>query len=873
MHTIQTTVKITPMLQQYLEIKEQYPECLLLFRLGDFYELFFQDAIKAAPALDIVLTRRGKQDDQDIPMCGIPFHAADSYIARLIQKGFKVALCEQLETPEDAKKRGPKSVVKRDVVRILTPGTLTEETLLDARQNNFLLSIVKKGEALGIASVDISTGYFTLERASLKTLECALMRLLPKEILLPQSLADSLTKELSPWKQCLSPQPDSRFDAQNAHKKLTETFQVATIEGFGNFSQAEIIAGGSILDYISLTQKGKIPTLSPPKQLLSQNHLHIDASTRQSLELHQTLRGEYKGSLLQTIDRTLTAGGGRLLGQRLSSPLTHSEAIQERLSSITWFIKNSPLLESLRSVLKNTPDLERVLTRLALGRGGPRDLASIREALRSWEKIKDSVISPPEGELTRIFTNDTPSYQTIIETLDCALGEILPILTREGNFIAPGFHAHLDELRHLRDEGKKCVIALQSRYAQETQTPSLKIKHNQVLGYYIEITSNHTHKMPGHFIHRQTLANNVRYTTVELGELEGKLSAAADQALSLELTLFQTLLEGVFQQAQAISQTARALAILDVSSSLAVLAQEQGYTAPIIDHSRSFIIEKGVHPIVAQSLKAQLMEFTPNDCVLNDDSTFWLITGPNMAGKSTFLRQNALIIILAQMGSYVPATKAHIGVVDKIFSRVGAADDLARGQSTFMVEMVETAAILNQASPQSFVILDEIGRGTSTYDGLSIAWATAEHLHTTNRSRTLFSTHYHELGALQKTLPLLSCHTMKVREWQDKIIFLHEVMPGLADRSYGIHVAELAGIPPAVLKRAKAILASLEEKKSTRPLTKEEESLPLLPLLNGPHLQKKSSAVEATLKNTDIDALTPRQAMDLIYTLKEQLRD
>jgi DNA mismatch repair protein MutS len=872
MHMIQPDAKITPMLQQYLEIKEQHPECLLLFRLGDFYELFFQDAIKAAPALDIVLTRRGKKDDQDIPMCGIPFHAADSYIARLIQKGFKVALCEQLETPEDAKKRGAKSVVRRDVVRILTPGTLTEETLLESRQNNFLLSIVKKGEIFGIASVDISTGYFALECASINILDAVLMRLMPKEILISQTLADVFVKELSPWKQLLSPQPDSRFDAQNAHKKLIETFHVSTMEGFGNFSEAEIIAGGSILDYIALTQKGKIPALTPPRQILSQEHLHIDASTRQSLELHQTLRGEYKGSLLQTIDRTLTAAGGRLLSQRLSNPLTNLQAIQERLSSITWLMKNPPILDALRSVLKNTPDLERVLARLALGRGGPRDLGNVRDSLKSWEKIKDTLsllIQSTEQEFAKIFAN-TPPYQAIIQTLENALGETLPILTRDGNFIATGFHPPLDELRHLRDEGKKCVVALQSKYCEETHTPSLKIKHNHVLGYYIEITLSHANKMPAYFIHRQTLANNVRYTTVELGELESKLSTAADQALALELGLFQTLLENVLQHAKTLSQTARSLAILDVSASLAILAQEQGYCIPTVDNSRSFLIEKGFHPTVAQSLKTQLMVFTPNDCVLNDKNTFWLITGPNMAGKSTFLRQNALIIILAQMGSYVPAKKAHIGVVDKIFSRVGAADDLARGQSTFMVEMVETAVILNQASPQSFVILDEIGRGTSTYDGLSIAWATAEHLHTTNKSRTLFSTHYHELGSLKQTLSLLSCHTMKVREWQDKIIFLHEVVPGLADRSYGIHVAELAGVPSTVLNRAKTILSFLEEKKARITLVKEEEDLPLL---NGPHVQKKSSAVEVTLKNTDIDALTPRQAMDLIYKLKEQLGD
>jgi len=865
-----THAHLTPMLQQYLDIKEQHPECLLLFRLGDFYELFFQDALKAAPALDIVLTRRGKKEGQDIPMCGIPFHASDAYISKLIQKGFKVALCEQLESPDEAKKRGQKSIVKRGVVRILTPGTLTEDTLLKARQNNFLIALSESKNIFGVASVDISTGDFILEAASASSLESVLMRIAPKEILVSQTLAHKLGKDLPLWKQLFSQQPDSRFDMQNAEKKLLETFHVSTLGGFGKFSEAEVIAGGSILDYITLTQKGKIPTISFPKHLLSQDHLQIDAATRQSLEIHQTLKGEYKGCLLHTIDRTLTAGGGRLLSQRLSYPLTNAQAIQERLDSISWFINNPQILQFILSTLKHIPDLERILARLTLGRGGPRDLANIGEGLSGWEKIRNtlnqSTLKLP-SEFRKILENNH-CYQFLIQKIEHALGESLPILCRDGGFIASGFHPPLDELRELRDDGKKCIIDLQSQYAHETSIPSLKIKHNHVLGYYIEVTSLHKNKIPEHFIHRQTLANNMRYSTLALAELEQKLSSAADQALALEIQLFQNLLEEVLTHTNHISHTAKSLSIVDVTSSLAILAQENSYCLPLIDEGRSFLIDSGRHPIVEGFLKHQLKPFTPNHCTLMEKNIFWLITGPNMAGKSTFLRQNALIIILAQMGSYVPAKRATIGIIDKIFSRVGASDELSRGHSTFMVEMVETAAILNQATQRSFVILDEIGRGTSTYDGLSLAWAIAEHLHNINQSRTLFATHYHELADLRKNLKHLSCHTVRVKEWGEKIIFMHEVIPGQADRSYGIHVAELAGIPSTVLERAKQILISLEEKKQkNKPVAFEEE----LPLLRKVLPVAKESTVETMLKNIDIDSLTPRQALHHLYALKDQL--
>ena len=868
---IKADLKLTPMLRQYVEIKEANPGCLLLFRLGDFYELFFDDALKAAPALDIVLTRRGKKDGQDIPMCGLPYHAADSYIARLIQKGFKVALCEQMESPEEAKKRGPKSVVKRGVVRILTPGTLTEDTLLESKEHNFLVAIAEQGTNLGVASVDISTGEFTLEQTTKHTLESVLVRLHPKEILLPQKLSTKFEDVLSSWKTSLSIQPDSRFSHPNAKQTLLEAFDVSTLEGFGDFSAEEIIAGGAILDYVALTQQGKSPALSKPMRLLEQEHVQIDAATRQSLEIHRTLKGDYKGSLLHTINRTLTAGGGRLLNYRLSMPCTNVQIIQQRQDAITWFLEHASILESACGHLKHTPDLERVFARLALGRGGPRDLASIREGLKNAQEIhglfggQDTLNA--SSELAGVFSH-LSSHEALIEKLQKALGEGLPLLARDGDFIASGFHPQLDEIRHLRDEGKQSIAALQARYAQETGVTSLKIKHNHVLGYYVEVTAMHQSKMSEVFIHRQTLANNVRYTTVALSELEQKLSSAADQALALELSIFETLLSVVLEREDAILRTAKALSMIDVASSLAVLAHDQNYIAPKIDQSLTLHIEKGRHPTVEGSLKNQFTEFTPNDCSLSDQNTFWLITGPNMAGKSTFLRQNALIIILAQMGSYVPATKAHIGVVDKIFSRVGAADELAKGHSTFMVEMVETAAILNQSTKRSFVILDEIGRGTATYDGLSLAWATAEHLHNVNRSRTLFATHYHELGALKKTLPSLSCHTIKVKEWHEKIIFLHEVVPGQADRSYGIHVAELAGIPQSVVARAKIILTALEDKKSKSAVSRIEDDLPLLSIAQS---KVSESEVERMIKEMNADTLTPRQALELIYTLKEKV--
>ena len=860
----QSGQKLTPMLQQYVDLKKQYQECLLLFRLGDFYEMFFEDATQAAPALDIVLTRRGRKDGEDIPMCGIPFHAAESYMARLIQKGFKVAICEQMESPEEAKKRGYKAVVRRDVVRIITPGTLTEENLLTARENNFLVGLGTIKGSLALAAVDISTGDFFLEPVNEKSLEAALVRLNPKEILISHTLSGTLSALLTPWSEKLSLQSDSRFDLTNAQRTLLETFKVKTLDGFGQFSKAEQLAGGALLDYVSLTQRGKLPTLLPPKKVGSHSHLQIDGSTRQSLELTRTLKGDFQGSLLHAIDRTLTAGGARLLNQRLSTPLMHLPTLRERLDTVDWFLAHEKLLEETRTLLKGVGDLERVFARLSLGRGGPRDLDHVLKILEAAQKIQTLLLGHP---LTSSLEKDHGAlgpHQDLLAQLQCTLGETLPLLARDGGFVASGFAPELDELRALRDEGKGHIAALQARYGHETGISSLKVKHNHVLGYYIEVTAMHGNKMGDPFIHRQTLANSMRFTTVELSELEQKLSSAADQALALELRIFEDLLATVLAHGEPLSKVAKALASLDVSSSLAFLSLEQNYVRPALEESRTFLVEGGRHPVVERALSASHDTFTPNDCSLNDGDTFWLLTGPNMAGKSTFLRQNALIIILAQMGSHVPAKSARIGLVDKLFSRVGASDELAKGHSTFMVEMVETASILNQSTDRSFVILDEIGRGTSTHDGLSLAWATAEYLHTVLKSRTLFATHYHELSDLENTLQTLSCHTIKVKEWEETIIFLHEVIKGTADRSYGIHVAELAGLPRGVIERAKVLLHSLEHKAGERPQLQGE-----LPLFTPPPPPKDHEVV-SHLKALNVDDLSPREALGVLYDLKDK---
>lgn len=878
---------MTPMMVQYHRIKEDHQDCLLFYRMGDFYELFFEDAIKASKALDITLTKRGKAEGDAIPMCGVPFHAYENYLARLVRQGFRVAICEQTESPTEAKKRGPKSVVNREVVRVVTPGTLTEDTLLNARQNNFLALICdeKKQEdaCLSLAVIDISTGDFYVESCKIEQLATLIATTNPSEMVLPERLLQhpDLFEFFQDHKKALTPLPNSRFDDHNASKRLQEHYQVKTLDGFGQFKTNEITAASTLLDYVKLTQKGSMPRLALPRRFLAGAGLEIDPSTRRNLELTLTLSGEYKGSLLQIIDHTQTPAGARLFSRHLSAPLRDVDAITTRLDRIDYCVHHSSLRESLHEHLTSFPDLERSLGRLSMGRGGPRDLLALRMGLEQAIHIKQHLCQErsssqnlPQGLMD--IEKNVGHHGSLVDRLTRALQEDLPLLARDGGFIAPGYLTELDEILTLRDQGRSLIMQLQDKYRQDYNIPSLKIKHNNILGYYIEITALHADKVPYDFIHRQTMANAMRYTTVELSELEQQLSSAGDKALNLELRLYEDLVQDVLIQGEAISKTAQSIAELDVTLSHSILAIERHFCRPKIDDSLEFDIQGGRHPVVEQALKdGQEDAFVPNSCTLNPTQNLWLLTGPNMAGKSTYLRQNAIITILAQMGAFVPATSAHIGLVDRLFSRVGASDDLARGRSTFMVEMVETAAILNQATEHSFVILDEVGRGTSTYDGLSIAWAVIEYLHNSTKCRTLFATHYHELTQLETKLKNLACHTMKIREWKGKAIFLHEVIPGCANKSYGLYVAQLAGVPHSVLKRAEGLLKTLESTrlKSDKTLS----SLPLfeiLPSVPTPGLEKKTSPspLEKHLEAIALDQLTPRDALNVLYDLKDTLK-
>ena len=889
---------VTPMMAQYLGIKADNPDCLLFYRMGDFYELFFDDAVEAAAALSITLTKRGKHGGEDIPMCGVPVHAAEEYLQRLIRQGFRVAVCEQTEDPAEARKRGSKSVVKREVIRLVTPGTLTEDTLLDATRNNYLMAVARAGggRAYAVAWVDISTGEFVTAESDLKTLAADFARLEPGEIILPDTLlGEDETRHLwDGFGRALTPLPASRFDSTSGERRLKDFFGVAALEGFGDFSRAEQAACGALLDYISVTQVGNMPALRPPIRERTGAALLIDAATRTNLELTRTLSGGRQGSLLSVIDRTVTGAGARRLADRLSGPLTDPDAVNARLDTVGYFIELGALRADLRRRLRAAPDLMRALARLSVDRGGPRDLASLRDGIclardivRSMES-DDGLVSVPadvEAIRNRLKADDDGLADRLAATLD----DEVPAFARDGGFVRWGHSAELDENRRLRDESRKVIAGLQSRYAEQTGVRSLKIKHNNVLGYFVEVTAQHgaglmAAPLNETFIHRQTMANAVRFTTTELGELESKIAMAAERAVAFELEIFRNLVEAVEERTLAIAEISDGIAEADVATALAELAHMERYVRPRVDDTLAFDVRRGRHPVVERALQQSGdAEFVPNDCDLSggtqDDKDaetlagrLWLLTGPNMAGKSTFLRQNALIAVLAQMGSYVPAEAAHIGVIDRLFSRVGAADDLARGRSTFMVEMVETATILNQAGPRSLVILDEIGRGTATFDGLSIAWACVEHLHEVNASRALFATHFHELTALAERLGQLANATMKVKEWQGEVIFLHEVGPGAADRSYGIQVAKLAGLPPAVIDRAAAVLEALERDDRNRAGPDLADDLPLFsaarpqnpasPGARGP------SEVEQRLTDVLADELSPKQALDLIYTLK-----
>lgn len=878
------------MMEQFIDIKANNPGSLLFYRMGDFYELFFDDALEASRALGITLTKRGQHMGQDIPMCGVPFHAADDYLQKLISLGYRVAVCEQVEDPAEAKKRGSKSVVKRDVVRLVTPGTLTEEKLLNPSETNYLMTLARiKGGAesqFALAWIDISTGVFRLAETTHTRLLADIWRIEPRELIVSEALFyDPEFKSIFDMLGRVAvPQPSVLFDSATAEERIKRYFDVGSLDGFGTFSRVELSAAASAIAYVEKTQFAERPPLGRPERESTATTLFIDPATRANLELVKTLSGERNGSLLHAINRTVTGGGARLLAERLMSPLTVVDVINARLDSVSFFLAEQSLSSDIRAALKQVADMPRALSRLALDRGGPRDLGSIMlglKAAREVQALLQGRVLPQELSEAFDAINNLPT--SLQEMLEATLSDDLPLLKRDGGFVREGAKPDLDELRELRDQSRRVIAGLQLQYAEETGVKSLKIKHNNVLGYFIEVSAGNADALTNgdeakaRYIHRQTMAGAMRFTTTELADLESRIANAASQALSIELESYAEMVAAVVAEAETIKAGAHAIAVIDVSSALATLAVEQNYCRPHVDDSMSFNIVGGRHPVVEIALSRQSAgPFIANSCDLSaqGDGKFgsiWLLTGPNMGGKSTFLRQNALIAILAQIGSYVPAEKAHIGVVDRLFSRVGASDDLARGRSTFMVEMVETAAILNQATERSLVILDEIGRGTATFDGLSIAWAAVEHLHEANRCRGLFATHFHELTVLSEKLSRLSNATMRVKEWEGEVIFLHEVGSGVADRSYGIQVARLAGLPHAVVERAREVLAKLEDGDRKNPAVQLIDDLPLFQVAVRREETKRggNSAVDEALKDFNPDEMTPREALDALYKLKQ----
>jgi DNA mismatch repair protein MutS len=888
------TARVSPMMEQYLEIKAANPGLLLFYRMGDFYELFFEDAEIASRALGIVLTKRGKHQNMDIPMCGVPVERSDDYLHRLIALGNRVAVCEQMENPAEARKRGNKSVVRRDVVRLITPGTLTEDTLLDARTNNYLLAIARaRGSSgtdrIGLAWIDISTAEFIVTECATGELAATLARINPNEVIVTDALFSD--PDLGPVLRelpAVTPMTRDVFDGATAERRLCDYFAVATMDGLSAMSRLETTAAAAAVTYVDRTQLGKRVPLSPPSREAAGTTMAIDPATRANLELTRTLSGERRGSLLDAIDCTVTAAGSRLLAQRLAAPLTDAAAIGRRLDAVAVFVTDSAARDDIRAALKAAPDMSRALARLSVGRGGPRDLAALRDGIQAADQALArlaQIQSLPSDIAAAMVALRRPSRQLAGEFAR-ALAEDLPLMKRDGGFVREGYEAALDETRNLRDASRLVVAAMQARYADDTGVKGLKIRHNNVLGYFVEVTAQHGDKLMtpplnATFIHRQTLAGQTRFTTAELGEIEAKIANAGDRALGLELEIFERLSAMVADASDDLRAAAYAFASLDVATALAKLAIDDNYIRPEVDQSLLFAIEGGRHPVVEQALRRDGHPFIANACDLSPgpaqkSGQIWLVTGPNMAGKSTFLRQNALIALLAQIGSFVPATRARIGIVDRLFSRVGAADDLARGRSTFMVEMVETAVILNQATERALVILDEIGRGTATFDGLSIAWAAIEHLHESNRCRSLFATHYHELTALSAKLPRLFNATVRVKEWHGDVVFLHEVLPGSADRSYGIQVAKLAGLPAAVIARAKSVLAKLEAQDRGQGAKVLIDDLPLFAV------PSRAAAVEATppseaeqlvaaLQAIHPDELSPREALDALYALKAKL--
>ena len=874
---------------QYLDMKARHPDAMLFFRMGDFYELFFEDAITAGQALGITQTFRGQHNGQPIPMAGVPYHAAEGYLSRLIKAGYRVAVCEQTEDPAEAKKRGSKAVVRREIVRIVTPGTITEEALLEARSANCLAAVglAAGGREAALAIADVSTGRFEVFGLLPAALEDVLAAVAPREVLVADSVMAQPDVARATQGLTLTPRPDVRADAKLGERLVKEAYGVSTLDGFGAFSRAELIACALLFDYLAVTQAGGQARLDPPIRSAPDTFLAIDQATRASLEIERSSRGGRQGSLVAAVDRTVTSAGARLLAHRINRPSRDAGEIGRRLDAVAFFLDASDRREFARAALKRASDLERARMRLGLRRGGPRDLAALAACLRVGEEICADLSSrdDPPAEIASacaaLSLADRPKLGAFAQQVAAALSVELPVQVRDGGFVAAGFDPSLDEARSLKEDARGIIARLEAQYGADTGISGLRIKHNNVLGFFIEVNAKHGDQLmkpplAATFIHRQTMANAMRFSTTELSELEARISRADGEALAREMDIFNRFVAEADALGPELALVADGLARIDVAAGNAEWAAEASAVRPEIVDAPVFEAEGARHPVVEASLRAQGQGFTANDCRLDARGSsaprLTLITGPNMAGKSTFLRQNVLLVILAQAGCYVPARKFRLGLADRVFSRVGASDDLSRGRSTFMVEMIETAAILNQATQNSIVILDEVGRGTSTWDGLAIAWAAVEHLHEINKCRALFATHYHELTGLADTLAACSNASLRAQEWKGDLVFLHEVKPGPADRSYGVQVAKLAGLPSVAVKRAEAVLKKLEAKEGG---AKRLEELPLFAAFEAapaPELREPSEA-DKLLAELDPDTLTPKEALELVYRLKGAAKD
>jgi len=874
---------LTPMMKQYFRIKEQYKDAILFFRLGDFYEMFFEDAVLASKELEITLTGKDCGLEERAPMCGVPYHSAEGYIAKLIGNGHKVAICEQTQDPSEAK-----GLVERQVTRVVTPGTVMESSMLDEKINNYLLSLFRDGSSYGLSGVDISTGEFFVSEITTGNETDKLMdelsRLHPSEILvnddlqMDKSLLDLIQSRFS---ALVTPYHNWAFQKSSAYQSLLDHFKVQSLEGFGcQDMEYGICAAGALLEYLAETQKNALQHINVIKAYFPQSYMVLDATARRNLELTETIRDKgKKGSLLWLLDKTKTAMGGRMLRQWVQQPLIHKTAIEDRLDAVEELINKPFIMDELRDCLNKVYDLERLASRVAVGSANARDMLSLKQSLAILPEVR-AILAQCKSRLLADFHTRMDILEDIHLLLEQSIFEDPPILLKEGNLIKSGWNERLDHYRSAMSEGKSWIAALEHQERERTGIKNLKIGFNKVFGYYIEVTKSYYELVPDSYIRKQTLANSERYITPELKEVEDDILGAEDKSIRLEYQLFTEIREQVAAQVHRIQATAAILASLDALHSLAQVSYENNYVRPEIKEDGSLMIKEGRHPVVEKTLTHGL--FVPNNTSLKaGEDHLMIITGPNMAGKSTYMRQAALIVLMAQIGCFVPAQEAKIGIVDRIFTRVGASDDLAAGQSTFMVEMSEVANILNNATPNSLLILDEIGRGTSTFDGLSIAYAVIEHIcqEPSLKSKTLFATHYHELTELEGQIPGVKNYCIAVKEHGDEIIFLRRIIRGGADKSFGIQVAKLAGLPDEVIERAKRILAQLEESDINNPDVRKrlqaddtkKTSVQVMQQLD--MFRVGPSDVEKELMELDINTITPIEAIGILHRLIQKVKE